>query len=55
MNEKVFEIGHYKLVISEENDERFPFYAALFKDRKLWTKFRSVYQITADDAFEFFF
>ena len=54
MNEKVFKIGHYKLIIKEENDEKFPYSASLLKDEKLWTKFKSVYQITEDNAFEFF-
>ena len=33
MNEKVFEIGHYKLIIKEENDEKFKYSASLLKDR----------------------
>ena len=54
MNEKVFEIGHYKLIIKEEDDKKFPYSASLFKAEKLWTKFKSVYPITEDNAFEFF-
>ena len=33
MNENVFEIGHYKLIIKEDDDEKFPYSAALYKDR----------------------
>ena len=54
MNEKIFEIGHYKLIIKEEDDESFPYSAALYKNGKLLTKFRSAEQITEDAAFEFF-
>ena len=54
MNENVFEIGHYKLIIKNEDDEMFPYSASLFKDEKLWTKFKSTYEITEDNAFEFF-
>ena len=54
MNEKVFKIGSYELIIKEEDDEKFPYSASLFKNEKLWTKFRSVYEITEDNAFEFF-
>lgn len=54
MNEKVFKIGSYKLIIKEEDDEKFPYSASLLKAEKLWTKFKSVYPITEDNAFEFF-
>lgn len=54
MNEKKFIIGSYKLIIKEEDDEKFPYSASLFKDGKLWTKFRSADPITEDVAFEFF-
>ena len=54
MNEKSFIIGSYKLIIKEEDDEKFPYSASLFKDEKLWTKFKSVYEITEDNAIEFF-
>ena len=54
MNENVFKIGSYKLIIKEEDDERFQYSASLYKNGKLWTKFKSVYPITEDNAFEFF-
>ena len=55
MNEKVFKIGSYKLIIKEEEDDKkFPYSASLFKAEKLWTKFKSVYLITEDNAFELF-
>lgn len=54
MNEKVFKIGSYKLIIKDEDDEKFKYSASLFKDEKLWTKFKSTYEITTDNAFEFF-
>ena len=54
MNEKEFIIGSYKLIIKDEDDEKFPYSASLFKNEKLWTKFKSTYEITEDNAFEFF-
>lgn len=54
MNEKVFEIGSYKLIIKEDDDERFQYSAALYKNGKLLVKFRKNVPITADTAFEFF-
>ena len=54
MNKKEFIIGSYKLIIKEEDDESFPYSASLFKNKKLWTKFKSTYEITEDNAFEFF-
>ena len=33
MNEKEFKIGSYKLIIKEEDDKKFPYSAALYKDR----------------------
>lgn len=54
MNEKVFKIGSYKLIIKEEDDEKFPYSASLYKNGKLWSKFRSAEQISEDNAFEFF-
>ena len=41
MNEKEFIIGSYKLIIKDEDDEKFPYSASLFKNEKLWTKFKS--------------
>ena len=38
MNEKVFKIGSYKLIIKDEDDERFPYSAALYKDRTIMDK-----------------
>lgn len=58
MNENVFEIGHYKLIInnkpSKETELKHPYSAALYKNGKLLTKFRSAEPITEDNAFEFF-
>lgn len=54
MNKKVFKIGSYELIIKEEDDEKFPYSASLFKDEKLWSKFKSTYEITENNAFEFF-
>ena len=54
MSEKVFKIGSYELIIKKEDDEKFPYSASLFKNEKLWTKFRSSYPITEDHVFEFF-
>ena len=54
MNEKEFIIGSYKLIIKEEDDEKFPYSAALYKNGKLLAKFRSAVPITEDNAFEFF-
>ena len=54
MNEKKFIIGSYKLIIKDEDDEQFPYSAALYKNGKLLTKFRTAEPITADNAFEFF-
>ena len=54
MNEKEFIIGSYRLIIKNEDDEKFKYSASLFKDEKLWTKFKSTYEITEDNAFEFF-
>ena len=58
MNEKVFKIGHYKLIInnkpSKYTDLKHPYSASLYKNGKLLTKFRSSEPITEDNAFEFF-
>ena len=58
MNENVFEIGHYKLIInnkpSKETELKHPYSAALYKNGKLLTKFRSAEPIVEDVAFEFF-
>ena len=57
-DKKVFEIGHYKLIInnkpSKETELKHPYSAALYKNGKLLTKFRSAEPITEDNAFEFF-
>ena len=58
MNEKLFKIGSYKLIInnkpSKETELKHPYSASLYKNGKLLTKFRSSEPITADTAFEFF-
>ena len=58
MNEKLFKIGSYKLIInnkpSKETELNHPYSASLYKNGKLLTKFRSSEPITADNAFEFF-
>ena len=58
MNENVFKIGSYKLIInnkpSNETELKHPYSASLYKNGKLWTKFRSSEPITEDNAFEFF-
>ena len=58
MSEKVFKIGSYKLIInnrqSNKTDIKHPYSAALYKNGKLCTKFRSAEPITEDNAFEFF-
>ena len=58
MNEKVFKIGSYKLIIknkkSKETELKHPYSASLYKNGKLLTKFRSSEPITEDNAFEFF-
>lgn len=54
MNEKVFKIGSYELIIKEEDDEYFKYSAALYKNGKLLTKFRSAEPIAEDAVFEFF-
>ena len=58
MNEKVFKIGSYKLIInnkpSKYNELKHPYSASLYKNGKLLTKFRSSEPITEDNAFEFF-
>ena len=58
MNEKVFKIGSYKLIIcndlSLKTNIKHPYSASLYKNGKLLTKFRSLEPITEDNAFEFF-
>ena len=58
MNEKVFKIGSYKLIITNKQSNKtniqHPYSASLYKNGKLCTKFRSAAQITEDNAFEFF-
>ena len=58
MNEKVFKIGSYKLIIknkkSKETELKHPYSASLYKNGKLLTKFRSAEPITENNAFEFF-
>ena len=58
MNENVFKIGSYKLIInnkpSKETELKHPYSVALYKNGKLCTKFRSAEPITEDNAFEFF-
>ena len=58
MNEKVFKIGSYKLIIYNKKfwktDIKHPYSASLYKNGKLVTKFRSSEPITEDNAFEFF-
>ena len=58
MNEKVFKIGHYKLIIYNKKfwktNIKHPYSASLYKNGKLCTKFRSAEPITEDNAFEFF-
>lgn len=53
-DEKVLKIGHYKLIIKDEDDEKFTHSAELYKNGKLLIKFRSAEPITEDNAFEFF-
>ena len=57
-DKNVFKIGSYKLIInnkpSKETELKHPFSAALYKNGKLLTKFRSAEPITEDAAFEFF-
>ena len=57
-DKKVFKIGSYKLIInnkpSKETELKHPYSAALYKNGKLWTNFRSAEPITEDNAFEFF-
>ena len=58
MNEKVFKIGNYKLIICNKKfwktNIQHPYSAALYKNGKLLTKFRSSEPITEDNAVEFF-
>ena len=58
MNEKLFKIGSYKLIIYNKKFFKtnidHPYSAALYKNGKLLTKFRSAEPITEDNAFEFF-
>lgn len=58
MNEKVFKIGSYKLIINnkpaKKTDIQHPYSASLYKNGKLLTKFRASEPITEDTAFEFF-
>ena len=58
MNEKVFKIGSFKLIIYNKKflktDIKHPYSASLYKNGKLLTKFRSSEPITEDNAFEFF-
>ena len=58
MNEKVFKIGSYKLIINNKQSNKtniqHPYSVALYKNGKLCTKFRSAEPITEDNAFEFF-
>ena len=58
MNEKVFKIGNYKLIIYNKEfwktNINHPYSASLYKNGKLLIKFRSLEPITEDNAFEFF-
>ena len=58
MHEKVFKIGSYKLIIYNKKfwktNIKHPYSASLYKNGKLWAKFRSEEPITEDNAFEFF-
>ena len=58
MNEKVFKIGSYKLIIYNKQflktDIKHPYSSSLYKNGKLLIKFRSAEPITEDNAFEFF-
>ena len=55
---KVFKIGSYKLIIYNKKfwktNIQHPYSAALYKNGKLLTKFRSSEPITEDNAVEFF-
>ena len=55
---KEWKIGNYKLIIYNKKfwktNIQHPFSAALYKNEKLLTKFRSAEPITEDNAFEFF-
>ena len=55
---KEWKIGNYKLIIYNKKfwktNIQHPFTAALYKNGKLLTKFRSAEPITEDAAFEFF-
>ena len=55
---KEWKIGNYKLIIYNKKffktNIQHPFSAALYKNGKLLTKFRSAEPITEDAAFEFF-
>lgn len=57
-DKKEWKIGSYKLIInnkpSKETELKHPYSAALYKNGKLWAKFRSAEPITEDNAFEFF-
>lgn len=52
--EKVIELGSYALKIERENEGKYQHSAALYKNGKLYTKFRKNKPITEDEMFEFF-
>ena len=58
MNEKVFKIGSYKLIICNKKfwktNIKHNYSAALYKNGKLLTKFRSAEPISEDAAVAFF-
>ena len=55
---KEWKIGNYKIIICNKKflktDIKHPYSAALYKNGKLLTKFRSSEPITEDNAFAFF-
>ena len=55
---KEWQIGNYKLIVYNKKffktNITHPYSAALYKNGKLLTKFRSAEPITDDNAFEFF-
>ena len=55
---KEWKIGNYKLIIYNKKflktNIQHPYSAALYKNGKLWAKFRSEEPISEDNAFEFF-
>ena len=57
-DKKEWKIGNYKIIIYNKKfwktNIQHPYSAALYKNGKLLTKFRSSALITEDNAFEFF-